>query len=236
MIARNFKINPDLSEITNIGALRRAESEATLGGSKIKENERETVYRIRFNGKDLFDLRATDMRGVEAIPIGVTQQSVEGCNFKYFIGAFKVDFNAPRLEIRQVSDDERGAIFVVQYKGAELYKMLLTNTGFARGGHAHDEDFEFRSVVGTVVWHLEKENKFVVQRAGEPLALSKGDVHYLVALEPSLNIGVPKDGSINVAPSASKPESRAVVDGINARQSYVNKHGTMKSMEDIVQL
>jgi len=229
-------IKPELNEIMNIGALKRPETEAVLEAVKIKDSKRETVYRIVFNGAKMFDLRATDTWGIEAIPISVSKECVEPCNFSYFIGALKVDFEAPRLEVKQISNDERGSIFVVAYKGAEIYKMLATNTGFARGGHAHKVDFEFRSVVGTAVWHFEEGDKFVVQGSGKSLSLSKGNVHYMVALEPSLNIGFPKENVVNIAPLANNPESRAVVDLMNARQSYVNLHGTSKSIEDITEL
>ncbi|MDE1850206.1 MAG: hypothetical protein KGH54_00215 [Candidatus Micrarchaeota archaeon] len=224
-----MQINPDLKEVMEIGSLRRPDTQALLVAKKIANSEKETVYRIALNGKELFDLRATSWGGIEAIAINAPKESLTGYNLNYSIGSLKVNFEAPILEVRQINSDERGSISVVLYKGVEVYNMLATNTGFARGGHSHPDDVGFQMVEGIGVWYIRKNGvwKTVVQNKGDIVNVGADESHYVVALSPSLKSEIPKIRSADGKFKATNDDSREIVDHINKRQAYVNGGGSI---------
>lgn len=203
------------------------EGVALFKAEKISESLNHTTYKISLNEKELFNLMGTN-RGITAEPILATPENLKGYNFTYIIGKIKPDFEAPLLEVKTINSDQRGSISVVLFKGVEIYNMLATNRGYARGGHNHNNPVKFVDVYSEapIVWYIEKSPgkwETIIQREGGTVEVAGGQNHYVVALGASLKSELPKEGPKGEPFQATNDSvSRAIVDRINARQKEVD--------------
>ena len=214
------RIAPEFNEARVIGAEQKSE---LFVAKRISDWWHETAYQIMFNGIRVFDLKATG-RGIKAIAVCASEESVQGYNFEYAEPLKGERKGAPLLRISQVHKDERGAIYTAQYRGVEIYNFLVTNIGYARGGHSHPGPVNFHMIAGTGVWYMfvEGGEKIVVQSAGERVPVDAGVNHYFVSLTPTLKSEIASGGPKGEPFAATNDDrSRATVTYVNNRQGIV---------------
>lgn len=171
-------------------------------------------YNILFKENTLFSLR---VNGDEIVPVAykVLEKSIEGYRWTYK-GQIQKDLSAPPLAIDQVNSDSRGSIFAVKYMGAEIFSLIATKEGYARGGHSHPYSVNFSMPVGSGTWNILKGENWtqLYQMAGNsPITIGAGEVHYIVAKTDTLitesGANGEKFSSLNHQPT------RDIVDSIN---------------------
>jgi hypothetical protein len=80
----------------------------------------------------------SENRCIKAKPVdsSVSKETLQ-CYHRVFNNQINRDKTAPTLAIKEVSSDARGVILVAEYLGAEVFSLLGTKAGKARGGHHH---------------------------------------------------------------------------------------------------
>ncbi|MDE1825048.1 MAG: hypothetical protein KGH61_02690 [Candidatus Micrarchaeota archaeon] len=214
------RIAPEFGEARAIGSGQKPE---LFVAKRVSDWWHDTTYQIIFNGTRVFDLKATGS-GIKAIAIWASGDSVLGYNFKYAEPLKGERKDAPLLRISEVQKDERGGIYIAEYRGVEIYNFLVTNPGYARGGHSHPGSVNFHMVSGTGVWYMlgDDGEKIVVQSAGERVSVEGGVNHYVVSLTPTLKSEIASEGPKGEPFTATNDErSRATVTYVNNRQGIV---------------
>ncbi|MDE1845961.1 MAG: hypothetical protein KGH53_01615 [Candidatus Micrarchaeota archaeon] len=184
---------------------------------------------INFLGKELFKLTADRIKGIRAEAQGVPERNVACYNYDYHIGALKeIDDTAPLLKIITVSNDSRGSIHPVLFKGKEIYNLNATNPFFMRGAHSHPYDIEFHIIYGRGIWIIFREGEAKAsieeQKAGERKLIRKGELHSFIATEPTLLTEMP---AIGITGEEFKAENdhhaRELMNQFNSKQESFNK-------------
>jgi quercetin dioxygenase-like cupin family protein len=99
------------------------------------------------------------------------------------------------IEIRKVSSDPRGKLFVLSEDGVEFAHIATIKKGASRGGHIHDKPERIIILDGEVECWLTKikdKNKEAKGslHEGEALVVEAGAAHLLKAKTDSVIIGV----------------------------------------------
>ena len=99
------------------------------------------------------------------------------------------------IEIRKVSSDSRGKLFVLSEDGVEFAHIATIKKGASRGGHIHDKPEKIIVLDGEVECWLKKakdKNKEIKGslHEGEALVVEGGAAHLFKAKEDSVIIGV----------------------------------------------
>ena len=184
-------------------------------------NQKKTAWEFTFKGSRIFELNASE-KGITASAISVPQQNVIGYNWAY-IGQIEVDKTKPPLEIVKKQTDSRGTIYIAEYFGKEVYNTVSTNQGYARGGHSHTYDVSFDMPIGSGLWRIFREGKWISepQKAGQEVSVKSGEAHYIVTLEDTVFKERPINwnGGFN----STNHESRDFVDRLNDLQDELRK-------------
>lgn len=84
------------------------------------------------------------------------------------------------LEMKKIHEDERGEIYSIPLSKHTDIAILITNKGYARGGHFHpDADEYFIVIKGMVKYFIGEKSDFYHEGMADTVL--KGESHYFVA-------------------------------------------------------
>ncbi len=181
---------------------------------------------VMFKGAPVFELNASK-EGIIASPVArdLDERSMAGYNWTY-TGQVDVDFDKRALlSVDNVNEDPRGIICTVKFAGAEVYNIVGTHEGYARGGHSHPYAVNFSMPVGSGTWHILREGTWleINQRPGSLLRIEEGEIHYVVAKSDMLLTESAVD--CEKFQATNDPDCRTVVDDINKKERTPLKPG-----------
>jgi quercetin dioxygenase-like cupin family protein len=114
------------------------------------------------------------------------------------------------LELKKIHEDERGEIYSIPLSEHTDIAILVTNKGYARGGHYHPESDEYFIVVkGLVKYIIDERKEFY--HTGLSDVVMKGEPHMFVSHSDSivLHFGADEKQSVKY------DEYRKIVEEIN---------------------
>lgn len=128
--------------------------------------------------------------GISARAVNTTQLSADGFNwsFEENKGRIKTARLEPLLSLSEVRSDSGSTTLSLNFIGARAYSFLVTQSGYARGGHSHPYPVDVYQPAGTSKWYLDNRvsETVVIQNAGDkPLRIEAGVVHWAIAMEDS---------------------------------------------------
>lgn len=178
-------------------------------------NKDNTEWRVFFKKVPVFMLRVDDRKGIIPGAITVDEKNLRLYNWPYK-GQIEADFaNKPPLSIRLVNQDMRGTIYAVEFAGAEVFSLIGTNAGYARGGHYHPYDVNFCMPIGSGTLRIKQNGNWisVEQRSGIEVAVKINEIHYVIAETDMMLTEIPANAEI--FRSTNDQASRKMVDDIN---------------------
>ena len=114
------------------------------------------------------------------------------------------------MEMKKIHADERGDIYSIPLSDKKDIALLVTNKGFARGGHSHPNDDEYFIVVkGIVKFWVDDTHELFHEGMSE--CVPHGSRHFFVSLTDSIVMhwGADRETTIEDA------KYRGLVDEIN---------------------